>query len=444
MRNLTIESPSHEHHSMHSKKILLTNFSRAIYSESVCLRPDSEKKLADYITHNKPINMLARGAGLSYSDSCLNKDGLIIDTKRLNHLIHFDSSSGIVVCQGGTSFRDLFFLDPEFIPPVLPGTVHATLAGGLAHDVHGKNNPLEGSLGHHISWFELILNDKTIRCSREQHPDLFHATIAGLGLTGIITRMAIRLKKASRFVQVENTVCDSIKALTDQMSSNSTHHDYQVAWLDLLNPTPRALLSLANHCSPIPYKAKKSHAIPKLPFSLISSWNMKLFNKFFIHSKKAQEHLSLEEFNNPLDKISRWNRLYGPKGLIQFQAVFDQNNAIDTLEHLIKLIHYHKATPTLAVLKLFGQSGDGLLSFCKPGFTLAIDFIHNEQAKQAIKAMNQWIAEINGRIYLAKDLLLNSEQYQKMYENHSQFSEILTNYQCTMQSDLAKRLGIKQ
>ncbi|MCL9684408.1 FAD-binding oxidoreductase [Legionella maioricensis] len=429
---------------MRSKKILLTNFSHALYSESVCLRPDNEKQLAEYVTNNKPVNMLARGAGLSYNDSCLNKDGLIIDTKRFNHLIHFDSNSGIAVCQGGTLFKDLFLLDPDFIPAVIPGTVYATVAGGLAHDVHGKNNPREGSFGHHVEWFELIINDKTIRCSREQHSDLFHATIAGLGLTGIITRVAIRLKKTSRFVQVENTVVDSIKTLTEQMSTNSTIHDYQVAWLDLLSPTPRALLSLANHCPPVPCKERKSHTVPKLPFSLITSWNMKLFNKFFINSKKNQEQQSLEEFNNPLDKISRWNRLYGPKGLIQFQAVFTQDHAIDTLERLIKLIQLHKATPTLAVLKLFSQSGEGLLSFCKPGFTLAIDFIHNAQAKQAITAMNQLITEINGRIYLAKDLLLNPDQYQKMYENNAKFLQILASYHCHMQSDLAKRLGIIQ
>jgi decaprenylphospho-beta-D-ribofuranose 2-oxidase len=429
---------------MRSKKISLTNFSHALYSESICLRPDNEKQLAEYITNNKPMNMLARGAGLSYSDSCLNKDGLIIDTERLNHLIHFDNNSGIVVCQGGTPFKDLFLLDSEFIPPVIPGTVHATVAGGIAHDVHGKNNPREGSFGHHIAWLELIINEKTIRCSPEQHSDLFHATIAGLGLTGIITRVAIRLKKTSRFVQVENAVVDSIKALTEQMSANNVTHDYQVAWLDLLNPTPRALLSLANHCPAIPYKERKSHTVPKLPFGLIQAWNMKLFNKFFINSKKTNEQLSLQEFNNPLDKISRWNRLYGPKGLIQFQAVFDQDHAIDTLERLMKLIRHHKATPTLAVLKLFGQSGEGLLSFCKPGFTLAVDFIHNTQAKQAITAMNQLITELDGRIYLAKDLLLNEEQYQKMYKNNAQFSQILASYQCTMQSDLAKRLGIIQ
>jgi len=430
---------------MRSKKILLSNFSRALYRESPCLRPDNEKQLTDYMITNKPRHLLARGAGLSYNDSCLNHNGLVIDTNRLNHLLGFDSTTGIAVCQASTTFKDLFLLDPEFIPPVIPGTVHATIAGGIAHDVHGKNNVTEGSLGHHLCWFELILNDKKIQCSRQEHPDLFYATIAGLGLTGIITRLALRLKKASRFVQVEHRTFDSFKTLLEHMSVNNSNHEYQVAWLDLLHLEQKSILSTANHChATTPNKEQKIHSIPRLPFGLIKKWNMKLFNQMYAASQKTQELLSLEEFNNPLDQLSHWNRLYGPKGLIQFQAVFDQENAINTLEQLIHLIQLYKATPTLAVMKLFNKSGEGLLSFCKPGFTIAIDFIHNTQAKQAIIAMNQLITEINGRIYLAKDLLLTAEQYKNIYQNHEHFSQVLSSYQCSMQSDLAKRLGIIQ
>lgn len=430
---------------MRSKKIVLSNFSRALCSESFCLRPDNEKQLIAHMADNKSEHLLARGAGLSYNDSCLNSDGIVIDTQRLNHLISFNKNSGIAVCQASTPFKDLFLFDPEFIPPVIPGTVHATVAGGIAHDVHGKNNPIEGSFGRHILWFELLINDKKIRCSREEHSDLFNATIAGLGLTGIITRVAIRLKKASRWVQVENSSFNSFKVLMEHMSANHPTYDYQVAWLDLLNSEQSSILSVANHCTVISLprnKEKETHKVPKLPFGLIKSWNMKLFNKMYVSSKKPKEQLSLEEFNNPLDKIAHWNRLYGPKGLIQFQAVFDQENALNTLEQLISLIQGHKATPTLAVLKLFSQAGDGMLSFCQPGFTLAIDFIHNAEARQAIKAMNQLISDIKGRIYLAKDLLLTPEQYKTMYENNDHFSQVLARHQCSMQSDLAKRLGI--
>ena len=122
--------------------------------------------------------------------------------------------------------------------------------------------------------------------------------------------------------------------------------------------------------------------------------------------------------------------------------MFDHEQATNTLERLIQFIEIHKATPTLAVLKLLTQSGEGLLSFCRPGFTLAVDFIHNSEAIEAIKAMNQLITELNGRIYLAKDLLLTPEQYKKMYVTHEEFTQVLKSNNSSMHSDLSQRLGI--
>lgn len=427
---------------MHCKKMVLSNFSRAIFSQSSCIRPDNEHELSDYIAHHHPQSILVRGAGLSYNDSCFNTNGLIIENQRFKHLISFDAHTGIVVCQGGVPLNDLFLLHEDFIPAVIPGTVHATVAGAIAHDVHGKNNHHAGSFGHHILWIELLIGKKKIRCSREQHSELFHATIAGLGLTGIITQVALRLKKTSRFVAIKHQQFTSLNPLIESMLTYGCDHDYQVAWLDLLNTEPRSILSLANHCASFPIKEQAPYTIPKIPFCCLNAWNIKLFNKLYFKNKKTQEKLILNEFNNPLDKLNHWNRLYGPKGLIQFQALFAQDNATETLKQLIQLMKTCKATPTLAVLKLITQSGEGLLSFCKPGFTLAVDFIHNERAKQAIVAMNQLISELNGRIYLAKDWLLNPEQYNKMYDQHQQFSRVLQEYNCQLHSDLASRLGI--
>ncbi|MFJ1267286.1 FAD-binding protein [Legionella lytica] len=428
---------------MHSKKVLLSNFSHAMFSQSLCVRPESEHELITYSTQHPEQAMLPRGAGLSYNDSCFNTDGIIIDTQRFNHLISFDANTGVVVCQGGLPLKDLFLVHPDFIPPVIPGTIHATVAGGIAHDVHGKNNPHAGSFGNHILWFDLLVGAKLIHCSPEENPELFHATIAGLGLTGIIMRAAIRLQKRSRSLEVKREQFNALDTLTEAMCNYGREHDYQVAWLDLLHSTPCSVLSLADHSlSPSPTQKRPAMTVPKLPFGCIKKWNMKLFNSLFFKQQKSEETLELLQFNNPLDKLNHWNRLYGPKGLMQFQAVFAQEQAAETLEQLIQLIRTYKATPTLAVLKLLAHSGHGLLSFCQPGFTLAVDFLHNEYAVNAVNAMNRLITECNGRVYLAKDQLLNVEQYQKMYERHNVFSAVLKHYGCTAQSDLARRLGI--
>lgn len=427
---------------MHSKTLPLTNFSHAIKHSIPCLRPENEQELMAHLKSNQPRSFTARGAGLSYSDSALSEHDPVVNMQRLNHFIEFDPNTGVLVCQGGVSFQDLFLVHPDYIPPVIPGTVHATLAGGVAHDVHGKDNPLRGSFGQHILWLELLINDQIIRCSPSEHSDLFYASIGGLGLTGFIMRMGIRLRKATRFVAAQYETYDHLEHLINRMSTEGLNYDYQMAWLDLLHQQPRAVLSLANHAPEVPLLNKTIRTIPKLPFALINAWNMKFFNQFYFHQKRPTQQLSLLQFNNPLDKLKQWPRLYGPKGFIQFQAVFKQDNALAIINQLLEVIKRHQATPTLAVLKLFTQAGPGLLSFCRPGFTLAIDFLNNSSAQNAIKAMNQLICQHKGRVYLAKDLLLTPDEYQQMYEPHQQFKQVLSTYHCTMNSALAARIGI--
>lgn len=426
-----------------------SNVSRVIHTTSTSIRPDNEWQLESILTNKSKAGILARGNGLSYSDCCVNDKGILIDTSRLNHILSFDRITGIAVCQGGVLFTDLFILSSDFIPPVLPGTLYATLAGGVANDIHGKNNHHSGSFGHHIEWLELQVGQESLHCSLSEHPELFKATIAGLGLTGIIKRVAVRLRKASRTVSNHVEKFTSLPDLLQRMEHAAIQYDYQVAWLDLLN-TPRALLSLANHVEPstqdernINIPPKRHYTIPRLPMRLLTHFLMKQFNHLYYHQANTQaQTLPLWQFNNPLDVINHWNRLYGKKGLLQFQAVFNVTNAAATLDSLLALIKTHQATPTLAVLKYFTESGLGLLSFPEPGFTLAIDFIHNEESRRAIAAMNQLISTIPGKIYLAKDLLLTPEQFRAMYSNYEEFQNILTHFKSPMNSCLAKRLRL--
>lgn len=421
-----------------------SNFSRAIHTRSTVVRPDNEQQLQAIATTSHAQGLLARGNGLSYSDCCVLNNGMVIDTSRLNHILSFDPLSGIAICQGGVTFASLLLLDPHFIPPVLPGTLHATLAGAIANDVHGKNNHLAGSIGQHIEWLELDIGGQIHRCSQTENHDLFIATIAGLGLTGIIVRAAIRLHKASHFVTTKTEKFTSITCLLERMQQVGITYDYQVAWLDFLN-TPRALLSFASHCKSSNTKApnQSRYTVPKLPLRLINTWLMKLFNcMYYFRAKTYAQTMPLWKFNNPLDGINHWNRLYGKRGLLQFQAVFDAMHADKTIRKIGDIIKLNRATPTLAVLKYFNQTGIGLLSFSKPGFTLSIDFIHNQQANEAIDQMNQLITELGGKIYLAKDLRLNHAQFNIMYPHHRKFNDILQTFNSPMRSDLGKRLSI--
>src|SRR5262249_55949175 len=155
-----------------------------------------------------------------------------------------------------------------------------------------------------------------------------------------------------------------------------------------------------------------TYSIPPLPFRLISRWGMKQFNRYYFHSAKACVQ-SIEHFNNPLDSIKHWNRLYGKRGLLQFQGVFEAETAHRHLTQLLDIIRVCQATPTLAVLKYFTKPGPGLLSFARPGFTIAIDFTNTAQAKTAILKMSALLTDLGGKVYLAKDLFLTAAQFRQ-------------------------------
>ena len=430
---------------MRAKISTLTNFTNAIHRQSPCFRPENEQQLEAITQLLATQAPLARGAGMSYSDGCINENNPVIDCTRLNHFISFDENTGLLVCQPGITFAELFTVHPEFIPPVIPGTLKATLGGGIANDIHGKNNAHAGTLGHHIEWLELQVGNRHIYCSRTENQALFSATLGGLGLTGVIKRLAITLKNASHCVEVSTKRMDSWSTLLQQLQQDASQYEYQVAWLDLLNPFPRAILSQANHCNTTKHspKSTRSLKIPKLPCRLINRFSMTQFNRLYYRlAKDGTQVEALTHFNNPLDKINHWNRLYGKQGLLQFQAVFNVPKASETLAHLIKIIQSTQATPTLAVLKHFAQSGTGLLSFVKPGYTLAIDFINNPSAVKAIQQLNEIITNLGEKVYLGKDLFLTPEQFKKQYPNEGHFNRILAEYQCGFESDQSRRLGL--
>ncbi len=425
-----------------SKFKQFSNFTQTVKTYANCFRPETEEEIQSLFSTLTKQKILARGTGLSYSDCCVNDKGIIIDTSRLNHLLAFNPKTGVLICQGGVTFADLFLVDPQFIPPVIPGTLYATVAGGIANDVHGKNNHQKGNFGQHILWIDLQVNERSYRCSPEEHDDLFYATIGGLGLTGLIKRVAISMQQVSRYVEVSTEKYNNLDRLLTSMQSQGIHYDYQVAWLDLIQGS-RGILSLANHCEVDESKTPpKRYLLPKSPFRLIYPWMIKPFNAFYFNKKYTNNILYLGQFNNPLDTISNWNYLYGKKGLLQLQVVFPSTNASATIKLLRAIMQKNQAIPTLAVLKFFTQQGCGLLSFSQPGFTLAVDFFANHQSRTALVAMNNLITELGGKIYLGKDLLMNQQQFQRQYPNYELFIDVLKHYQCIMHSDLSQRLGL--
>ncbi len=196
---------------------------------------------------------IPRGMGRCYGDSALAPQ--VLDTRRMNRMLAFDAETGELHCEAGVTFADLLrvFVPRGWFPPVTPGTKFVSLGGAFASDVHGKNHHLEGSFSRHVCSIELRLPDgQLLRCGREENAALFWATAGGMGLTGLIVRLRLRLKPIET-AAIRSQVFKA-STLTESLALFDRHQaaTYSVAWIDTLatgQALGRSLLMQGEHAT---------------------------------------------------------------------------------------------------------------------------------------------------------------------------------------------------
>ena len=192
--------------------------------------------LSDLEKLNLEESVLCYGKGKSYGDVCLNKDGILIDTTNLNHIISFNNDNGKIKCEAGITLKEIleFSVPKGWFLPVTPGTKFITLGGAVANDVHGKNHHTAGTFGLHVTEIELLKSDGiSYKCNSENNKELFAATIGGLGLTGFIKTVEFQLISIETpFMYVENIKFDNLDAFFDLNKESENLFPYTVSWVD--------------------------------------------------------------------------------------------------------------------------------------------------------------------------------------------------------------------
>ena len=382
---------------------------------------------------------LPRGNGRSYGDVCLDDGGTLLDARGLDRFIAFDPVTGVLRCEAGVLLDTILELcvPRGWFLPVVPGTRFVTVGGAIANDVHGKNHHKVGSFGCHLRAFELLRSDGTRRvCSREENADWFAATAGGLGLTGVITWAELQLKpvpgawfdtETIRYGQLDDFF---------QLSAESEHaFDYTVAWIDCTargEALGRGVFSRGNH-APTPTSVGEPREgglrMPFAPpFSLVNGSSLRAFNTLYFRrapktSRRAHEHYRPWLF--PLDGIRDWNRMYGPRGFLQYQCVLPPAAAHDGVHELLGRISASGSGSFLAVLKQLGAiRSPGLLSFPRLGTTLALDFANRGPATfELLDRLDEVVAAAGGAVYPAKDARMSGERFRGYFPAWRQFSE---------------------
>lgn len=364
------------------------------------------------------LSVLPHGLGRSYGDSCLNEDNAIIETTSLSNLISFDSTSGVLRAESGVSLATILdvFVPRGWFLPVTPGTKFVTLGGAIANDIHGKNHHRAGTFGRHVRQFELLRSTgERLLCSPTQNTALFNATIAGLGLTGLITWAEIQLIPVkSPYLDTRTIKFRNLDEFLDVSRENDPIFDYSVSWVDCTSEGDnlgRGLFMAGNFSERTKTKAPLNVSIPfpcNAPSWLLNSFTMRAFNTLYYNKQQKKVADALTHYNPffyPLDAILNWNRMYGRRGFFQYQFVvpFDQNG--ESIKEIFRRITRSKRASFLAVIKTFGDiPSPGLLSFPKKGITLALDFPNaGEPTLQLMKSLDEVVLSAGGSLYPAKD-----------------------------------------
>ncbi len=405
--------------------------------------------------------VIARGAGRSYGDAAQNAAGAVLDLTGLDRVLAIDTQRGQVRVQAGVTYAQLLeqLVHRGFMLPVIPGTRHVTIGGAIASDVHGKNHPRDGSLARHVRSIALCTPAGGLReVSQESDQELFAATCGGMGLTGVVAEATLAIEPLETPWWAVDT--DRTNSLDDTLAlmARNEGHRFSVAWLDLLargSRMGRAVVTRSNdwtggapRSDTTQLSVRPRLQIPRgFPGTVLAPPLIGAFNTLRWRAAPRRERgrpAPLAPHFFPLDGLGEWNRLYGTRGLLQYQFAVADAQA-PTLVHCVELLRERRIPSYLAVLKRLGPATGAPLSFPIAGWTLALDIpTWAAGLRPALDTLDELVARAGGRVYLTKDVRLRRDLLDAMYPELGRFraQQALVDPDGVLRSDLGRRLGL--
>lgn len=389
--------------------------------------------------------VLSRGMGRSYGDSSLPPPGGTVAATRLaDRILGFDPATGLLRAEAGLQLREInrIFWRRGFSSPILPGTQLITLGGMAASDVHDKSHHRNGTFGRHVESLRLRLaSGEVVDSSRSERPDLFRATLGGMGLVGHILEVELRLQKIpSPWVWAETERIGDLDVFLAGLARAAESWPMTMGWIDCLTRGKhmgRGILYCGRWAEPseapshLP-RPKTRLAVPvDFPGWALNPLSMRIFNFGYYWKQMPRRKRGIlhpESFFHPLDAIRDWNRIYGKRGFTQHQAVIPKAAGPQAVRRFLELLTSLKAASFLCVIKDCGEEGEGLLSFPMPGTSIALDIPARPGTPEVVAKLNECVIAAGGRVYLTKDTFTTAEHFRAMEPRLDAFLEVKRRY----------------
>lgn len=383
---------------------------------------------------------LTRGLGRSYGDAALPAPGdlRVAGSVLADRILAFDPVTGVMTAEAGLSLDAVYhvMLPRGFYTPVTPGTRFVTLGGMVAADVHGKNHHRDGCFGQHVRSLTLRVADgRIVVCSPSESPDLFYATIGGMGLTGHILDVTFQLARVpSPWIEQETKKVPDIDRFIAALKDAAARWPMTMGWIDCLSRgrhMGRGVLFMGRWAcaddapkdfpdlrAPIPVPFMLPNFV--LGYATARAFNMGYYG---VH-RKTNGIVHPKGFFYPLDVAGEWHRLYGPRGFTQYQCVLPESGSSGAARRFLDVVTKNGGASFLCVIKDCGPEGKGMLSFPKPGISISLDLPMRHDTQALVDRLNEQVIADGGRVYLAKDALTRPEHFAAMEPRLPRFLEV--------------------
>ncbi|MBM7771195.1 decaprenylphospho-beta-D-ribofuranose 2-oxidase [Actinokineospora baliensis] len=445
----------------------LTGWGRTAPSVAAVATPSTPDDVIAAVGKAGPRGVIARGLGRSYGDPAQNAGGLVVDMTGVNRIHSIDADTGLAVLDAGVNLDQLMRAALPFglWVPVLPGTRQVTIGGAIGSDIHGKNHHTAGSFGNHVRSMELLIADGSVRTLTPDGPEseLFWATVGGMGLTGIILRAVVALKRteSAYFISDTDRTADLDETIAVFSDGSDDTYEYSMAWFDSISTDGRLGRSVFSRGSlatldelpkkyrkdPLRFDAPQLLTLPDVfPNGLANKLTFRLLGEAWY--RKAPERargkvMNLTAFYHPLDMFGEWNRAYGSNGFLQYQFILPFSAEAE-LRSIVRQMAESGHVSFLNVFKRMGEGNRAPLSFPRPGWTITVDFPIAPGLHEFCARLDEQVLAAGGRLYLAKESRTAPETFHRMYPRLDEWRKVRQSVDPDglFTSDQSRRLGL--